>query len=510
MALNSELADELIHKGFESPELDFKIAFDGSIRAWMELTKDVCGMANYGGGYIVIGVEDGTYTPVGLNLDFHRDVQEWVDKISRWVTGSLNISYLEFIQEIGGERRKFPILKVHGSVGSFIIPKIEGKYTLPSGEEGYSFRQGILYTRSATSTIAASGNEYWELFWSLSRRTAAKLGSVGTPLEVILALSKKAEPDLVEETLWFNMFPVVEIPDNIYAGNTELRSASEVYATIEKLADNKGIEYEETPSFLLEDKKIYSFSPLDESNLLSLCVNITRKLFDSDATSDIEVIPTKDWLTDESKQQKLVKLLNYNLKELCWKKGFYYDNRKDRYYRKYYGGRIPEIVWKPYKKTTTRQLVYPRISEKTGRLFYCEHFAGRLRFTILGDGIYLIIEPLRVVTEDGVYPIDQRRNVRISSKRNFYYHNNNYLYDMKLWLHVLAGNRNEVLLGLGEEKIVIDITPLNSKVSFGILNDQYTSEDFLDNLKSEPLQYYIEYEEEEEEANPLTETPLED
>jgi hypothetical protein len=113
------------------------------------------------------------------------------------------------------------------------------------------------------------------------------------------------------------------------------------------------------------------------------------------------------------------------------------------------------------------------------------------------------------LTEDGVEPLDQRRNIRISTKKNFYYHNNNYLYDMKLWLHILAGTREKIHLGYGQSRIIVDISPINAKVNFGILDDQYTSEDFLDNLKSEPFEYDIEYEEEEE-SNPLTETTLED
>jgi hypothetical protein len=510
MGLNPEITDELIHRGFESPDLDYKKEFDSSKKAWMDLTKDVCGMANYGGGYVVFGVEDGTFSPTGLDIGFHKDTQEWIDRISKWVTGNLNLSYEEYVKNINGQDRKFPIIFVNGSVGSFLIPKIDGKYKLQSGEERLAFRQGVLYTRKNTSTIAASGNEYWELFWALSRRTAEKLGSTGTPLEVIPALSKKAEPDIVEETLWFNLFPVVEIPDNIYVADTECRYPTEIYEVINNKENSKGQTPLEIPSFLLEDKKIYSFSPFDETNPLRSCVDLSaRRLFCEDEFSAVSVIPTKEWFQDESKHQKLIKLLNFNLKDLCRKKGFHYDNRKDRYYKRYYGGRIPEITWKPYQKTSTRQLVYPRINENTGKLVYCEHFAGRLRFAFLGEGIYLIIEPIRVLTQDGVEPLDQRRNVHISTKKNFYYHNNNYLYDMKLWLHILAGTREKIHLGYGQDKIIIDISPINAKVNFGILDDQYTSEDFLDNLRSEPFEYDIEYEEEEE-SNPLTETTLED
>ena len=128
---------------------------------------------------------------------------------------------------------------------------------------------------------------------------------------------------------------------------------------------------------------------------------------------------------------------------------------------------------------------------------------------ILGTGIYLLIEPIRVLTADGKTPLDQYHNVRISTKESFHYHNNNYLYDMKLWLHILAGNSQELHLGIEPNRIIISVLPVNTKASFGILEDQYTSEDFLDELKSEPFEYAISSEESEED-NPLTDTSLEE
>lgn len=495
MKLNPEVADELIHKGFESPDLDYKLQFDQSTGAWMELAKDIYGMSNYGGGYIVFGVEDGTFKPIGLDEAFHIDAQEWVDKVSKWASGKISISYIEHLTDINGTKRKFPILYVHGSIGSFIIPTANGDYTAARVTKS-AFRQGILYTRKNTSTSQASGDEFWQLFWSLLKRTAEVTGSSGTPLEVISALSKKAEPDNVEEALWFNLFPVVELPDLIHSADTDYRYPLDIYDRIGRepiVKDQKT----SVPSFLLEDKKIYSFSEFDELNPLTLCIN-------SEPTS----FSTRQWLEDNTKHQKLVKLLNFNLKNLCRKRGFDYDSKRDRFYIKYFGGKPPEITWKPYKATSTRQLVYPRLSKNDGRLLYCEHFAGRLRFIVLGDGIYLTVEPIRVLTMDGVTPLDQRRNIRISTKKSFFYHNNNYLYDMKLWLHILAGNKEEIHLGHDKGKITVSILSIGSKVNFGIIDDQHTSEDFLDSLKSEPLEYLITNEEEEGD-NPLTETSLE-
>jgi hypothetical protein len=202
-------------------------------------------------------------------------------------------------------------------------------------------------------------------------------------------------------------------------------------------------------------------------------------------------------------------LLNYHLKDLCGRKGIRYDRKRDRYFVKYaVGAPVPEVTWKPYKSTATRQLVNLKL-DKTGKLLYCEHFSARMRFVVLGDGIYLIIEPTRVLTRDGEEPLDQKLKVRISTAKNVFYHNNNYLYDMKLWLHILGGNRDEIHLGRDQGKIVVSVRSLTSRVNFGVMDDQHTGGDFLDQLKSEPFDYLISNEEVEDE-NPLTETSLED
>lgn len=494
MEISPELADELIHKGYEAPDLDYKLSFDDTTRAWMELAKDVFGMANFGGGYIVIGIEDGTFKPIGVDVTFHIDTQKWVDRISKWATGRIDISYLEFELKINGKNRKFPILFIHGSLGALVIPKTDGIYPDSSGQK-CAFKQGVIYTRSSTSTIPVAGEGFWQIFWPLMQRTAAVLGSAGTPLEVISTLSRKALPDNVEETLWFNLFPVIELPDHIYQIDTDFREAKEIYYNIR---EQLKIEDQAIPPFLIEDKKIYCFSPIDRGNPLTYC-----------ATSDSSYFSTKTWLDDDSKHQKLVKLLNFNLKDLCWRRRFTYDPRHERYYIKYNGGPMPEITWRPYKKMSTRQLVRLRTNKNTGRYFY-EHFAGKLKFIILGEGIYLLVEPIIVLTVNGEIPLDHERNIKIINKKNLFYHNNNYLYDMKLWLHLLAGTKEEIHLGRGNDKIIVSICSINSKANIGIYDDQHTTEDFLDSLKSEPLEYGGVELTDEDEGNPLTETSLEE
>ncbi|TBR08568.1 MAG: ATP-binding protein [Candidatus Nitrosotenuis sp.] len=497
MELTSELAEELVHRGYESPDLDYKEKFDNSTGSWMEVAKDVYGMANHGGGYIVFGVQDATFKPIGMDQSFHIDSQTWADKFSKWIDGKINLTYLEYAGKVDGNAVKFPILYIHGSVSSLAIPKTDGIYNLPSGQPTIAFNRGIIYTRENTSTVSATGGEFWKLFVSLTKRTAQTTGSEGTPLEVISVLNRKAQPDVIEETLWFNLFPITELPDFIHVASTESRSPKDVYDHIREEFAKQGITKYDIPSFLLSDKKIYSFSPFDDMNPLTFCTD-----------TQFPAIPTQEWLVDETKHQNLIKLLNYNLKDLCRKKRFYHDVKRDRYFIRYFDGPVPEITWKPYKSTSTRKLVFIRLS-KEGNLLYCEHFGARMRFIILGGGIYLTIEPIRVLTEDGSNPLDQRWNTRISTKKNSWYHNNNYLYDVKLMLHILAGNREEIHFGNGQGRITVSILSINSKTNFGILNDLHAGGDFLDSLKSEPLEYQISYNDSQDD-NPLTETSMEE
>jgi len=497
MDLGPELARELINKGMESADLDYKERFSDAVKDWMEIAKDVYGMANNGGGYIVFGVQDGTFKPVGLDNSFHIDVQIWVDKFSKWATGKIDLSYYEHGTKINGVDRKFPIIYVHGSIGSLIVPKSEGCYTDERNIAKTAFRQGVVYTRKNTATVPAAGEEFWRLFWSLQKRTSERVGGSGVPLYVLSVLSKRATPDIVEETLWSNLFPVKELPDNVYSAITDYRYARDIYDKI--FEEFKGRKDMPIPSFLLRDSRLYCFSPLDEVNPLSLCIK-NKPVIHS----------TLQWLNTPTDNQKLIELLNYNLKDLCATKKFHYDPDRDRYYIRYFNGPVPEITWKPYAATSTRQLVNLKINKNSGRLMYCEHFGGRLRFSIIGPrGVYLIIEPLRILTRDGSQLLDKNLNVKISTKNNVHYHNNNYLYDMKLWLHILAGNKEEIHIGPGQGKIIVSILPINSRTNFGILDDQHTGADFLDSLKSEPLEYLVSYEETEE-YNPLEDSSLED
>ena len=494
--ITRKTAEELIGQGYETATLDYKEMFHDNLGSWIELAKDVYGMANSGGGHIVIGVEDGTFNPKGLDTSFHIDAQNWTSKLSKWVNQSVNIDYYEHTTQIENQPKKFPILKIHGST-TLLIPTEDGVYSNHHRRK-VGFQKGVLYIRENTSTIAATSAQYTRLVFSMVARRAATTGSDEIPFSTISLFNNKSEPDLIQENIWSNLFPVEEMPDHVYTASTNYSKADDIYKKIsfEMLRQEKSYNI---PAFFLNKNHLYSFVPFNQFNPLIYCIS-----------SNQTIISSSDWLQEKKKHNHLIMLLNYSLKKFCYTRKFIYDSSKDRYYTRLENDNFPRIEWIPYKRHAVRRLIAKKKNQQ-GTVMYYEHFAAKMKFMILGNNLFLLLEPHRVFTKDGETPLDQKQNTRISTRKNSLYHNNNYLYDLKFILHLFATTKNKIEIGSSNSQIVVNLEPLDSRVDFGISNDQNTGGDFLDSLESDPLKYdIIEEEEAPFDANPLTQTSLEE
>ena len=127
--LSQEKLNELISRGYESTDVDYKESFDKSNGSWAELAKDAYGLANFGGGYIFLGVRDGTWEPVGLDVSFEIDTEQWVNGISKWLPKKIDLAYKDFTLEINGVQRKFGCIYIKPSIGELLTPKDDGTYT---------------------------------------------------------------------------------------------------------------------------------------------------------------------------------------------------------------------------------------------------------------------------------------------------------------------------------------------------------------------------------------------
>ena len=287
------------------------------------------------------------------------------------------------------------------------------------------------------------------------------------------------------------------MPDYIYCKQVKFTSANEIYSTIEKYFEEKKQYVPDIPPFLLKENCIFSFEPFDSDSNPINALQLKDYLKQN----------TYEWIKSEIKSKWIIELLNLSLKNKCFSRGFKYDKKRSRFFAKYNGGSLPERRWRAAKKESTRKLIF---LQGEGRNQFYEHFGGRLKFIKLGAYFYLIIDPIRVITSDGENPVDHKSSTRFHTKKNMKYHNANYLYDVKFWVFLLSGSREEILLNTTNNPIIISTQPIKLNSAFGILEDQNVDNDFLDKLHSTPLEY--EYSGEsfpEDEENPLADTPME-
>ena len=432
-----------------------------------------------------------------MENSFHIDSSVWAEKINKWSQSRIEIEYKEYERETDGETKKFPVLYVKGIKSIFAVPKSDGVYTLQSGEKKIAFYSGKIYTRVNSASVPAQGEKISRLLYAIISRAKSKEDVSSLSLETINALKNKSEPSKITEPIWSNLFPVTEIPDIIYSAHTGIRTPKELFDELNKHFIDEGYYPPEYPGFVLKEGKMFSFEKLDNpENTLSV-------LNFSNVTSE----KTSDWINDKKKARYLIELLNRLLKNVCRKRGFRYDFKRQRFFSYFDGENIPVRRWKPAKRETSRHLVYKRRKENV-RFF--EHFGGRLRFVLLGTYIYLVVDPMRVLTMDGITPVDQKSSTRFHTKRNTQYHNNNYLYDVKFWLFLLSRNLDEIIFNM-LNPVKVSVKSLKMDSPKGISEDHNVDDDFLDQLKSTPLEYEAFGESlPENEENPLTDPPLED
>src|SRR5947209_728111 len=118
-----------------------------------EFSRDVLGMKNVGGGYIVVGVQDKTWSPIGLGAPLPydgkllRDVVRKccgldldVDIVPHTAFGDLGTGRFELILVRGSSRRK-----------KRRAPSVASKDFHP--KESFGFRRGDIYIRRGDSTV---------------------------------------------------------------------------------------------------------------------------------------------------------------------------------------------------------------------------------------------------------------------------------------------------------------------------------------------------------------------
>jgi tetratricopeptide (TPR) repeat protein len=137
----------------ECEHLDFKETLElDSDYGCASFGKDVLGMKNVGGGYLVIGVKDKTWQPVGLGKKLALDTKLLRDKVRRATGVDLDADITQHEIFATGEFRLFALILIRSSTkrSKLRVPSL-AKINFRNGDN-WGIRQGDIYIRRGDST----------------------------------------------------------------------------------------------------------------------------------------------------------------------------------------------------------------------------------------------------------------------------------------------------------------------------------------------------------------------
>jgi len=142
----------------ESKGIDFKRSFDPqNAGEWCELLKDVVAMANSGGGYILVGVEnDGSLaSPGSAGAFLSLDPAQITDKLAKY-TG---VQFEDFGMTEGvRDGQPVGVLEVRAAGRPLIFEK-PGTYAIADGKQKTAFGVGTLYVRHGAKSEPATSSD---------------------------------------------------------------------------------------------------------------------------------------------------------------------------------------------------------------------------------------------------------------------------------------------------------------------------------------------------------------
>ncbi len=191
------------------------------------------------------------------------------------------------------------------------------------------------------------------------------------------------------ETLYTNLLKVKSVTDTIYVAVTDKTKNSEIWDTLKQLNVKVGGEW------ILKNRTITSFHPLDEFPFSEVCDPGSCERFDVDEWSESE---------DEDKRRDYVQLLNRALHELAWRLKLKYHNQHGYYfYRAPRQFKTIHIDYQSIKRRAKREVFKQYFGKKDlTRQTYCRHAAFKGHFLRSDNQWFLEITPTYHFTKNGV------------------------------------------------------------------------------------------------------------
>ena len=264
-----------------------------------------------------------------------------------------------------------------------------------------------------------------------------------------------SEPDQISESLYTNLFPITKFPSIIWSATTQFQNKRDVYKLLG----------DEISSFIFREGRLYTFSNLELNS------NKLRRIIDTD---EIRSINVRSWFRNTDKSRWLIYLLASETRKFCKKLGLYFDSTG----KKYYGDKkivtSKKFTWIAHVRKGQRGLIIPyqKFDRHIGKetTYFYRHRAVKLRFQILGDTLFLQIDPSWVFSTDGSILIQSEQRSILNTRLRSHMKNDAEFAEMRFWAWVLS---NENIIRIDSEDVVIEAstTPLLFKADCGVYGD---------------------------------------
>jgi hypothetical protein len=264
----------------------------------------------------------------------------------------------------------------------------------------------------------------------------------------------------VSERIVSNLFPLVEIPRDIFSAESQFRTESEI---------TEACGVPGPLPFLLKGSRLYSVTALTENSVFGPALKEHSK-------------PSQEhfaqWLSHSERAPWAIELLNHLLRYHAWKRGMRFDEGQSLFY--FTRSKPKKIWWEISGKTIQREVTAPhtkwnKIDDKTMAEFQCgwKHEAIRAGFVSVAGALFLRLEPAWFLTElDGKTPSTNQPVGPLDSFQPNQERNVQALRALCFWSAIFAKGHRELRIETGTNPIRVRLSPASGSSHSVISNDQ--------------------------------------
>src|ERR1051326_3542666 len=270
-----------------------------------------------------------------------------------------------------------------------------------------------------------------------SRFTGVDVPSRQTAMELLAPTAM----DPLPEPLVLNLFPVVTIPQKLFAAHTNAyRWKDDILGQLPPGTA--------TPDAILYDGCLFSFrDPAAAGNPLRQFV-----------TGPVSVGATWYWMDSDEGRRRLVELLNRTMAHHARKKGMLFDERG---YKFYYDKKTADDlgVLKSHKRSTGKEPVLSYDKARGGRGYHA-HRAVKFDFDLIEGAVFLQVESGWVFTAAGQTPLGKRETAVLNTRFMSRQFNRANLKEVLFMTWLLAESAKEIAVDLEGNDLRVATAPV--------------------------------------------------